>query len=416
MKKIKLKLNKTTILTLILFLAFFTRVFRLGHPKAYVFDEVYNAFTAQEIAKGNIKAWEWWNSAPQGLAYEWTHPPLGKIIMAGGVFLFGGQHWCYRLPAAFFGTGVILLIYLLGKQLFEDEKIALLAAFLASLDGLLLVMSRTGMLDIFFVFFLLTTILFFLKGKYFSSGIFLGFSLATKWIGFYLYPVLGILILKEFIFLWKNKKQKTVFKLFLTYLLFFVIVPGLIYFLSYGFFFQTGHSLSQFWELQKQMWGYHTNLKASHDYQSLALTWPLMFRPVWFWVRYNKDKIGNIYNLGNPLIWWAGLTVLPVSIIKAAKDLFKRKKFKYSFLIFCYFSFWLPWAFSPRIMFLHHYLSAIPFLCLILANFLSEQKKQIILTYLVLVVLGFMFFYPLNTGVFIPKDLVKFFFWLPSWK
>ena len=69
--------------------AFITRFFRLDYPKTHIFDEVYHAFTAEQMAKGNPAAWEWWNTPPPGFAYEWTHPPLAKEFMWLAISIFG---------------------------------------------------------------------------------------------------------------------------------------------------------------------------------------------------------------------------------------------------------------------------------------------------------------------------------------
>lgn len=187
---------------LILILAFIIRVWNLWYPKAYIFDEVYHGFTAQEIAKANPKAWEWWNPSPQGFAYEWTHPYLAKMIMAGSVVLFGVNdqkaQWAFRFPAVLFGVGSIYLVYLLGKTIFKKEEIGLIAAFLLTFDGLHFVMSRVGMIDIYFLFFMLGTIYLTLKERYFWAGIWLGLACATKWTGFYIFPVVGIILLGKF--------------------------------------------------------------------------------------------------------------------------------------------------------------------------------------------------------------------------
>ena len=170
-RKNKIKQEKLYLFLILLF-AFIIRFWNLWHPQAYIYDEVYHAFTAQEMAKGNVKAWEWWNPSPKGFAYEWTHPPLAKLIMAGGVLLFGKSQFAFRFPGIFFAVGVIYLVYLLGRGIFKNERIALLSAFLVSFDGMLFVMSRIGMADISFLFFLLGTIYFCLKEKYLWSGMF----------------------------------------------------------------------------------------------------------------------------------------------------------------------------------------------------------------------------------------------------
>lgn len=412
-EKVKKVKNAGLLLALILIFAFLTRIINLGHPQDYVFDEVYHAFTAQEMLKGNSAVWEWWNTSPKGFAYEWTHPPLAKFFMAGGIVLsrnlgIGNDFAGWRFPAAVFGVGVIFLTYQLAKKLFMSEKIALLAAFLASCDGLVFVLSRIGMSDIYFTFFGLLAILLAMNKKWMLVGLSWGMALAIKWTGLYLaLPLLIIFVC----FNWKKRFA------FLKLLLIFCLVIG-VYLLSYLPFFTTGHSLKQFSQLHQQMWGYHTRLKATHNYQSPAYTWPLNMRPVWFWVEYKGSLVSNIYALGNPIIFWSGLVFLPLFFYYA----FLERRFYLFLVLICYFVFWVPWVFSPRVMFMYHYLPAIPFLAMILAWGLGELGKLgklgkfLFWGFLILVFLSFFFFYPLWAGIPINKDWVKMFFWLPSWK
>jgi dolichyl-phosphate-mannose-protein mannosyltransferase len=421
----KIKTNQyRNFLVLILFFAFLIRFYNLWHPQAYIFDEVYHGFTAQEMAKGNIKAWEWWNAPPEGFAFEWTHPPLAKLIMASSILLWGQNHhraqFAFRLPAVFFGTGVVFLTYLLAKTLFKNKKIALMAAFFSSVDGLFLTMSRIGMADIYFLFFSLLTILLALKGKHFYAAVSLGLAIATKWTGIYLIPVVGVILLAKTILMLKATKipiVKLLYCYIVRWLITFIIIPLLVYLLTYLPFFTSGHSWAQFTELQKQMWWYHTNLKATHQYQSAAYTWPLMLRPVWFWVDYQKNKIANIYNSGNPWLWWTGVLILPLAIFQAVENLKQKGNFSLILTLFAYFIFWTPWIFSPRIMFLHHYLPSLPFLFILIAWALDKIKKPLITNcYLLITLILFLFFYPINTGLALPQNWLKYWFWLASWK
>src|SRR5581483_1382303 len=186
---------------------------------------------------------------------------------------------------------------------------AIIAAFVASMDGLLLVMSRIAMNDSYFLFFLLLTIYMFLKDKKILMGIFLGLSIASKWTAiFAIFPLLILFILKE----------KKIYER-LKFLFFLLIIPASIYLGSYIPFFlghhappQTNYSnLQTFVELQKQMWWYHTNLRATHPYQSTPIQWIFNIRPVWLFVDYKQNLrsddlkqnlVSNIYTLDNPLI------------------------------------------------------------------------------------------------------------------
>ena len=416
-KKILPKMRKVKqaklLLILILVFAFTTRIINLDHPQDYVFDEVYHAFTAQEMIKGNLAAWEWWNVSPKGFAYEWTHPPLAKHFMAGGIVLsrslgINNDFLGWRLPAAVFGAGVIFLTYRLARKIFMSERIALLAAFFLSCDGLVFVLSRVGMSDIYFTFFALLAILLAMNKKWTLMGLSWGMALAIKWTGLYL--ILPLFL----VFIYYNWKKRLAF---FKWLLVICLAIG-VYFFSYLPFFTSGHSLKQFSELHRQMWGYHTRLKATHSYQSPAYTWPLNMRPVWFWVEYKEGFVSNIYALGNPVIFWSGLVFLPLFFYYALVG----KKYYLFLVLACYFVFWVPWAFSPRVMFMYHYLPAVPFLVMILAwgiDYLLKNFKQsrlAVIMFMMVCLLSFFFFYPLWAGMPVNKEWVKVFFWLPTWK
>ena len=63
-------------LIIILLISLLIRVYDLNTPNSYVFDEVYHAFTAKEYLKLNKDAWNPFAIPPQGVSYEWLHPPI----------------------------------------------------------------------------------------------------------------------------------------------------------------------------------------------------------------------------------------------------------------------------------------------------------------------------------------------------
>lgn len=406
-------------LILILILSTFLHLFRLDFPKAYVFDEVYHAFTAKEYLKGSIEAWEWWTTPPPGVAYEWTHPPLAKEVMTASMFIFNStEGWAWRLPGALLGIFCTFLMYVLGKKLFQNDLIANLAAFLFAIEGLVLVQSRTGMNDIYVVTAILLTILMLLNKKYFWASVFVGLALSSKWTGLYLIGISVIYLL--FTKAWKK-----------TYL--FIFIPIIIYLVTYIPFFWMGHTFNQFidfkslltcqiikihnpcpytYGLQNQMLSYHTNLVASHDYASKAWTWPLNLYPVWYYVEYFPNGFtANIFATGNPLLFWFGFG----SVMVVVWDYFKTRNKALLIIMLGFFGFWLPWFTSPRIMFLYHFSPSVPFLCLALAYQLAElyrQPKQKPIFYLIvsLVVISFLFVYPMIAGIPLPKNLMLSFF------
>lgn len=396
LNKIQFLKNSKYILILILLLAAFLRLYRLDYPNKYVFDEVYHAFTAKEYLNGHKEAWEWWTTPPPGVAYEWTHPPLAKEIMAVSMFIFQTEDaWAYRLPGALLGVLSVYLVYLLGIKLLANQNAALIAAFVFSLDGLNFVQSRTGMNDIYYITFLLASLLLLLNKKFIFSALLLGLALASKWASIYAYLILIPLLLKD--------RQYR-------HIPYFIIIPPIVYLISYIPFFSE-HTLEQFKGLQQQMWWYHTGLKATHAYSSPWWSWPLNLYPIWYFVDYQKDKMANIFASGNPALFWAG----SVAILLTAWEVVKKRSIQLMIISLGFFAFWLPWAISPRIMFLYHFSPSVPFLSLALGYQLhklidDKRGRQLTFALLFLIVFSFILIFPFLTGIPLPRDFIKLFF------
>ena len=391
------KLKPKHILIFILAITTVLRLFRLDYPNKYVFDEVYHGFTAKEYLKGNKEAWEWWTKPPPGVAYEWTHPPLAKEIMTASMFITRSTDaWAWRLPGVLLGVLSIYLVYLLGLKLLNNQTASLIAAFAFSIDGLNFVQSRTGMNDVYFVTFVLASLLFFLKKSFIISTILLGLAISSKWAALYIFLIYIPILLAE-------KRVRV--------LLYFSTIPVLVYMLTFIPFFLHDHNLNQFVELQQQMWWYHTSLKASHDYASPWWSWPLNLYPVWYFVDYSGDKIANIFASGNPVVFWVGSASILLTLIETLK----RKSVNLFFILLGFFVFWLPWAASPRIMFLYHFSPSVPFLALSLGYQLDswlrdKHRRKLVFVLLSLMLISFLILYPFLTGIPMPKNLLNIFF------
>ncbi len=400
LSKIKLSEKSAKIILVgILSFAFITRIYSLGSPPKEYFDEVYHAFTAKVILHNDPKAWEWWNTPPEGFAYEWTHPPLAKLGMFLGMKIFGENSFGYRVPEALLGLGAVFLVYLLAKEILQDEMAALLSAAVFSLDGLPLVMSRIAMNDSYILFFALLSIFLFMRQKNFLSALAFGLALSSKWSAIWAIPILGVLWLKR-----KNKFEPSI--------LWFLLLPFTIYLLTYLPMFLTGHSLDIWWGMQKQMWWYHTGLRATHPYTSPWWSWPFLIRPIYL---YTSDEtlgmVARIYAMGNPLVFWFGTASVALSLIYGYLE---RNK-KLGFIAFCYLIFFVPWAASPRIMFLYHYLPSIPFMAIAIGYILRRNPK-LIPYFLVPSFLIFIYFYPHWAGLQVPLWLDKSYYWISSWR
>jgi dolichyl-phosphate-mannose--protein O-mannosyl transferase len=162
------------------------------------------------------------------------------------------------------------------------------------------------------------------------------------------------------------------------------------------------------------MYWYHTNLRATHPFQSKAYMWPLDIKPVWLWVRSGFGVVQSIYAMGNPLIFWGGVLCAAAICIEA----FRMKSIKLLFLLACYFVFWLPWIFSPRLMFLYHYLPSVPFLVICTAYILEkifyaykQKGAAVFMCYIAAVFLTFLYMYPCWTGMQVEKERDNTYLW-----
>jgi dolichyl-phosphate-mannose--protein O-mannosyl transferase len=202
------------------------------------------------------------------------------------------------------------------------------------------------------------------------------------------------------------------------------LVPLAIYLLSYVPFFQAGHTFDQLIELQRQMYYYHSHLKATHAYQSTWYQWPAVWRPVWYSVTYNdggEGMIANTYANGNPLLYWL---YVPAVLYVTARWWEKRHP-ALPVLLIGFFGQWLPWALIPRIAYIYHFLPASIFGTLAIAVVLNdfwEWGKQalswraVAVGYVAVVVLAFAFFYPIYSSVNLTTPQFEARLWLKSWR
>jgi predicted membrane-bound dolichyl-phosphate-mannose-protein mannosyltransferase len=377
-----------------------TRLIFLVNPKEEYFDEVYHAFTARRMLHNDPKAWEWWNPHPEGFAYEWTHPPLAKEGMVLGMIVFGENAFGWRIVGALLGTASVYLVYAVAKELFKNESIGVVSAAVFALEGLPVVMSRIAMNDVYILFFALLSFYLFLKDKYLFSALAFGLAASSKWSAIWAVPI--------FIAAFFALKKK-----FRPSMLWFLVLPPLVYIATYTPMFLTGHGFDIFTGVQKQMWWYHTNLDATHPFTSAWWSWPILMRPIWLYTSGEiGQKVSNIYAMGNPVIFWTGLASI---LIAGYIALVERSK-TLGLVVFSYLVFFVPWAMSPRIMFLYHYLPSIPFMTIALGYVLVRYVRvKIIVGFLTFALVVFIYFYPRYSGMSVPLQLDESFHWFNSW-
>lgn len=448
---------------LVMLIAALLRFWRLSYPSELYFDEVYHVPAAQLMSKGDWSAFEWWHPPVDGTNYfDWLHPPLAKYLQAASIWF--GREWFgsvsafwWRLPSAISGIGTVWLVMQIVRHILDRaslnnraEKLAkqhqlygaAFAGLIAATDGLLLVQSRIAMNDavLGFLFTLGAWLVIrersFLSGRVYTAwqiAVVLGLAMATKWTGIFVWILLvGWLAgMAVWHFVHHSITQR-----FLIKMLFIGILPWIIYFLLYAPAALSHHGYAHVIELHRQTWLYQLNRDANHAYASVPWQWLGNVRPVWYWQdrRLSESMRGeqvastlraNIYAVSHPLLPVFGLLAL-WSIVHGilAQRWRGQAHWQIIFLLSLYGATWIPWLFSPRIMFYYHYMPAVPFLAILIGVWQSSLligpnplQKRIFWILVATWCIGVGIWLPHWLGLRVPKILVDtIYFGLPGWR
>ena len=302
--------------------------------------------------------------------YEVSHPPLGKEILSLGIRLFGMTPLGWRFMGTLFG----------------------------------------------------------------ACGVTFGIGAATKWTCLYAGAGLGVLWVLHWVFSGVQAHRDGDGRRYVRRLLgnigfclvFFVLVPGMIYYASYypygaarglhgaGMYFTREYAAIVL-ENQRFMFTYHAGLVATHPYSSRWWQWLLDLRPILYYLSYGDGTVSTIGAFVNPLLCWGGLLALPVLVYHAAK-----RERTALFILVGYLAQVLPWVFISRLTFEYHYFAATLFLVLALGYVFDRlrQRGSFGIVYAFTAASGALLalFYPVLTGVTVSRsyawNVLK---WLPDW-
>ena len=399
------------------------------------FDEIYHARNAYEIASGQKM-------------YTAVHPLLGTEIIALGTKIFGFNTFGFRFMGALFSVLLIPLIYLLSREFFK-KKWSYLVALLFAFDFMHYTTGRIATLEPFSIFFIVLMFYLMIKALKYDytkdtkksfkwlalSGIAMGLAISTKWTG--IYGALGLAII-YFIFnikyLLKAKKEnrpvlKKTFYLFLWSVLFFIIIPLIIYtasFILVPMYADKWTNISEFIDqvirYNTYMFEYHTGLESTHPYSSEWYQWLFDIRPIWYYVKRGNDYIQTISCFNDPIISIAGF----IAMVCALYKIIKVRDTKLMTLVIMYLSLLLPWVFVTRTSFSYHYYPCIPFLIMTLVYVLYDVYrnlkpehlkifKRCLYGFVIISGLLFILFLPIIGGFKTSYIYVKILRWLPSW-
>ncbi|MCA6504309.1 MAG: phospholipid carrier-dependent glycosyltransferase [Pseudanabaena sp.] len=414
--------------------AFATRFWNLDGTADVVFDEVYYPKFAQNYLRGET-------------LFD-AHPPLAKYIIAIGIKIFGYAPFGYRCMTALAGSLLPLITYELFWQLSDRRGWSWLAGWFIAMDGLLLVESRFGLINIYILLFgMLSHLCIVLalkrsRQRWFwvlATGLMLGASISVKWTG--LAYVVGLIALMGYA--WSRYRQTlNVFQI----LIGLIILPIAFYFVEW-----IPHLLinpeRDIWELHRQILGFHQNLGVGktepiHPYCSPWWSWVLLIRPVaYFFEMRPNSMVQFVHAMGNPLLYWLsaislllGLSFLVASKIRFPPKLITQINLEYSskspstlfwltlYVITSFLAHWLPWSLSKRCIFLYHYMPASVFAFATLALLVSlmwrsplPELRRLGSGIVATITIAFIFWLPIYIGLPISSGYLPVLMWLTSW-
>ena len=415
---------------LIAIASFVLRLINLGSPKGFVFDEVYYVDGARDLLKYGVEV--------DGTNPEFiVHPPVGKWLISSGINLFGDNEFGWRFASAVFGTLLILLFARLVHVLFYSPLLTALGAALMALDGLLLVHSRTALLDLFLTFFTLLGIFLWHRNRHIWAGIAFGLAIGCKWSAIYFVAIIGLIAVYRIVVASDIRKAvKPIVAKFAQY----GLIPVFVYAMTWTGWFVSDRGWSRQWSTNpllswlhyhSEMLNFHTGLTEEHPYQANPWSWLIMGRPTSFFYAAPKecgakDCAQEVLALGTPILWWVGTIALAVVVGYWIKSLIHHRVDAAATIVIIGFAAgYLPWfAMQQRTVFTFYAIVIQPFLILAIVYcaklLLDSALKPVVSQSIVggifaLIVLCFLFFMPLFTAQVITYEDWNLRMWFESW-
>ncbi len=400
---------------------------RPGFMNSTYFDEIYHARTGYEH-EHNIHT------------FEWTHPPLGKVLIMFAIRVFGMTPFGWRFMGTLVGILMLPALYMLAKQLWKRTDAALFVTLLMALDCMHFTQTRIATIDSYPVLFIIlmywlmiryTQMSFYHQPLYKTliplavSGFFMGCAIASKWIGMYAAVGLACMLFFTLYQRWQErnyahrqiavcsatdaKRYREVVQGFPRQLtitlawcvLWFMVVPGLMYYFSFYWWLKPdgGLNWARFWQAQVNMFAYHSGQRDTHSFMSSWWSWPVIGKPMYY---YSSTAIRGlssvIWALGNPAVWWTGgvalLGTLSMVLVRVGRraqawatsmpvpperDDQRAWYTAAGLLVIGFASQYLPWMLVARSTYIYHYFASIPFIILCIAQCLQlfgEKYKK----------------------------------------
>ena len=291
----------------------------------FVFDEAHYIRAVRKMMNGD------WGANRE-------HPPLAKLLIMLGIYLFGDNPWGWRIFPAISGATSIYMLGLIAYQLTRDEKISLTAAALYGFDVTCFNLSTIAILEPITLMFSLLGVLLYLRKKRYLAGLSFGLALLSKLTAAFILASILFLKLVADLLQASNHREglrrwiKTLEQVGFTAFIFFIAI---LWIYDYAFnLYQTSFEHLDF------MLRYHGEMLGPNPEEGappLSWTNPLFqFPKQAYYV--TGDKTIAYYGLQTPL-WWMTWVVTGYSLYILIAGLKGRKTPLTELLILSWFSF-----------------------------------------------------------------------------
>lgn len=395
-----------------------------------LFDEIFYATSAYQFLHGLNP-------------YVAVHPPLGMLLIAIGIAIFGMTAFGWRIVPDLCSIFILPIIYIFAKRLFKTRRAAVISTILIMSECMHYTLGRLAFLDGIVTLFIVLEYYYLYvylearsSGASFKecyrilwlTGLAFGVGISCKWSALYsALPILIVLVYGEII-LAKPSLRQFLHSLLMN-LVFFIILPISIYSLSYLPFINSQANEPELytfiWRILKYMYDFQAYglQTATHPYASSWINWPLLTTPmsIFYWQSTQVPNLAaSAVLIGNPLIYWLTLPMLGLLLIRAIT---KNKDYRAWFLLLIILAQYLPYAFIKHIMFIYYFYSCVPLIILSLVylgedllNWNHRMTRYAVYAYLIAAVVIFLIFLPALGGFeFSRSYVVNDLLWRNGW-
>src|SRR3972149_9963937 len=220
--------RKKIALIIIILLAAFLRLWRLDSYPALNADEAaigYNAYSLIETGRD-----EHGNPWPIHFqSFNDYKPGLYFYLVIPFVKSLGPNEWAVRIPGAVLGVATVLVLYFLVKEIFDDEKLALMSSFFLAISPWHIHFSRGGWEVNSATFFITAGVLFLIRAVKNPKIYNLAFAVLALTLSLYTYHaarvIVPLLVFGLLIIYWKQVKQNLKIFLFAGIAALILLVP-----------------------------------------------------------------------------------------------------------------------------------------------------------------------------------------------